>query len=81
MPNLTAEQMYEAMITKVKVSNPELLPMLIPFIQDALRYRKLRMCHWNTSPMAVVMNPKEAVRLGHRCPSGPLLDMEIDQHL
>lgn len=46
----------------------------------AERYQWLREQHWNDSPMAVVMRPKDAVKLGHECPFGDRLDAYIDQH-
>ena len=45
---------------------------------DARRYRWLREQHWSSSPLAVVANPKKAIRLGHDSPSGSRLDDEID---
>lgn len=47
--------------------------------EHAQMYRFIRSVHWYDSPMAVVMNPKEAVKLGHYCPSGDLLDAEIQK--
>jgi hypothetical protein len=46
--------------------------------RDAERYRWLREQHWNTSPLAVVCNPKDAVKLGHDLPSLERLDAAID---
>ena len=46
--------------------------------KDAERYRWLRAQHWNTSPLCVVADPKDAVKLGHCCPSGDMLDMAVD---
>lgn len=45
---------------------------------DAERYRWLREQHWTDNTMAAVRWPKEAVKLGHDCPSGDRLDEEID---
>ncbi len=45
---------------------------------DANRYRWLRTQHWESSPMAVVANPKDAIKLGHHSPSDDLLDAAID---
>jgi len=45
---------------------------------DAARYRWLRKQHWESSRLCVVTNPKINVRLGTYCPSGKLLDQEID---
>lgn len=46
--------------------------------QDAARYRVLRAMHWNSSPLAVVRDPKRQVRLGADCPSLERLDAELD---
>lgn len=46
--------------------------------RDAERYRWLRAQHWNTSPLCVVAEPKDAVKLGHCCPSGEYLDIAVD---
>ncbi len=45
---------------------------------DARRYRWLREQHWDDSQMCVVRDPKYALKLGSWCPSGALLDSEID---
>jgi hypothetical protein len=45
---------------------------------DAGRYRWLRTQHWSTSPLCVVADPKDAVKLAYCCPSGDLLDTHID---
>ncbi|MDT4879307.1 hypothetical protein FQZ97_1149610 [compost metagenome] len=57
------------------VSIPEQLRRMA---KDAERYRHLRVCHWNDSPLAVVCDPKKQVKLGADCPSGDLLDAAID---
>lgn len=46
--------------------------------KDAQRYRALRAMNWNDSPLCVVVNPKQAVKLGHDCPSGDRLDEALD---
>lgn len=46
--------------------------------KDASRYRWLRSQNWNDGLLAVVANPKAAVRLGHDCPSLDRLDEAID---
>lgn len=46
--------------------------------KDAERYRWLRAQHWNDSLLAVVADPKDAVKLGHDCPSLDRLDAAID---
>ena len=46
---------------------------------DAARYRWLRQQSWYDSPIACVMRPKEAVKLGHDCPSLERLDALIDE--
>ena len=46
--------------------------------KDAERYRWLREQYWNSADICVVRNPKEAVKLGHDCPSFERLDSFID---
>ncbi|MCV4285073.1 hypothetical protein [Pseudomonas capsici] len=46
--------------------------------RDATRYRFLRNQHWPAAYLAVVVNPKTSVKLGHDCPSGARLDEEVD---
>lgn len=48
---------------------------------DAERYRWLRAQHWHDGRMCVVVLPKLNVRPGSFCPSGELLDKEIDASL
>ena len=48
---------------------------------DAERYRWLRIQDWFDGPMAVVVNPKDAIRLGHDAPSRDRLDAAIDVHV
>jgi hypothetical protein len=45
---------------------------------DAARYRWLRQQHWNEAPMCVVAQPRQAVKLGHDCPTLERLDAAID---
>ena len=45
---------------------------------DAERYRKLRQQHWYDSPIAVVVNPKQSIKMGSVCPSEERLDEIID---
>lgn len=46
---------------------------------DAARYRWLRQQHWFDGPaLAVVANPKSAVKLGHDMPTLERLDAAID---
>lgn len=47
--------------------------------EDAKRYRWLRDQDWFSSPLAVVHSPKDAVKLGHDCPSRDRLDAAIDR--
>lgn len=44
----------------------------------AARYRWLRQQRWDSSRLCVVTDPKRSVRLGQYCPTGDLLDEEID---
>lgn len=46
--------------------------------RDAARYRWLREQDWDSGPLAVVRNPKEAVKLGRDLPSRQRLDEAID---
>ena len=46
--------------------------------KDAERYRWLRAQHWDTAELCVVMDPKDAVKLGRTCPSGEYLDIAVD---
>lgn len=49
--------------------------------KDAARYRWLRMQTWHAGRLAVVANPKDALKLGQYAPSGELLDAAIDQEM
>lgn len=57
----------------------ELLTTIAQDARDAARYRKLRAQHWSASAMAVVINPRQNLRLGAFCPSGEALDEYVDQ--
>ena len=46
--------------------------------KDAERYRWLRAQHWDTGILAVVADPKDAIKLGYDCPSLARLDEQID---
>jgi len=46
--------------------------------KDAERYRWLRAQHWSDSPLCVVADPKDAVKMARCCPSGDLLDIAVD---
>ena len=48
---------------------------------NAERYQWLRAQTWNTSPLCVVTQPKESVKLGYDCPFGERLDAMIDAEL
>jgi len=45
---------------------------------DAGRYRWLRARHWSDAEVCCVADPKDAVKLGHSCPSLEILDDLID---
>ncbi len=45
---------------------------------DAARYRWLREQHWSSAQLCVVMDPKDAVKLGRTCPSREYLDIAVD---
>jgi hypothetical protein len=71
---LGADALHEAEIamhnkTKEKIAKLE---------ADAKRYRALRQMTWHASPLCVVANPRQAVKLGYYCPSGNPLDETID---
>ena len=46
--------------------------------KEAARYRWLRMQDWETGLLAVVADPKKAIKLGHDAPSRARLDAAID---
>jgi hypothetical protein len=46
--------------------------------KDAERYRWLREQSWDTGLLAVVADPKDAIKLGYDCPSLARLDEQID---
>lgn len=43
----------------------------------AQMYAWLREQHWSNSPLAVVLEPKKAIKLGYSAPFGDLLDSTI----
>jgi hypothetical protein len=47
--------------------------------EDARRYQWLRQQNWNDSELSVVARPKDAVKLGHECPTLDRLDAAIDR--
>jgi len=49
--------------------------------KDAERYRWLRLQHWHDSTLAVVLNPRESIKLGYTSPSKTHLDELIDEAL
>jgi hypothetical protein len=49
--------------------------------KDAARYRWLRKQSWDEGMLCVVAWPRQAVRLGHDCPSLQRLDAAIDAAL
>lgn len=57
----------------LKAANPT------PDETDAERYRWLRAQHWSDNNIAVVRNPRDAMKLGHDAPSGDRLDAFIDE--
>ena len=70
--NITTVPLVDARVPTQKEVETEL---------NANRYLHVRAQHWSSSRLCVVMNPKDAVKLGHNCPSGDLLDFEIDQDM
>lgn len=57
----------------------ELLATIAQDARDAARYRKLRAQHWGASELAVVLNPKQSLRLDAFCPSEDILDEYVDK--
>ena len=49
--------------------------------RDAERYRWLRLQDLEAGPLAVVVNPKAAIKFGHDAPSRDRLDAMIDAHV
>lgn len=41
---------------------------------EAAAYRLIRSFHWHESPLAVVAQPKVALKIGYDCPSSDRLD-------
>ena len=54
------------------------VPLNIRMEKDCSRYRWLRMQNWDAGLLAVVADPKEAIKLGHDVPSRERLDEAID---
>lgn len=48
---------------------------------DAARYRWLRLRHWYSDRLVVVVDPKNSVKLGVDCPSMDRLDDAIDAEM
>ena len=67
--------LLESAASLVRATPPDLAAELR---ENAARYEWLRAQHWESSPLCVVCDPKDAVKLGRTCPSGEYLDMEID---
>ncbi|NLC21504.1 MAG: ead/Ea22-like family protein [Halomonadaceae bacterium] len=65
----------------IATANPATVLTLLDEIEtlrkNAELYRALRAMHWHDSPLAVVRNPKVAIKPGHDCPSGDRLDEAI----
>lgn len=57
----------------------EIIEALKEAQQDAERYRWLRECDWEKSPMCVLVSPKQNAKLGSDCPSRARLDEFIDE--
>ena len=58
----------------IKLSPTELMNL----IEDAERYRHVRSLNWNEATLCVVVNPKDAIKLGHDCPTLERLDAMVD---
>jgi len=61
------------------IAQSSLTDVLAANQRDAERYRWLREQHWSESRLCVVEHPKNAVKLGHVCPSLEHLDVAIDE--
>jgi len=73
------DKSYSSITTyKMRYSEGRAKTELETLRKDAERYRWLRAQHWNNSPLCVVCDPKDAVKLGHICPSGESLDVAVD---
>jgi hypothetical protein len=59
-------------------ANADVSAYIASLVEDAERYRWLRQQYWNNAPLCVVAQPKQAVKLGHDCPSLDRLDAAID---
>lgn len=57
----------------------DLHPRIAAALVDAERYRWLRQQDWFSGPLAVVRDPKQAIKLGHDLPSLDRLDAAIDR--
>ena len=49
--------------------------------EAARRYLWLREQHWFNGQICVVLDPKQALKLGFDCPSGDRLDTFIDEFM
>jgi hypothetical protein len=76
---LAAEGASDARLARHKIMRAALLAIDLPgLLADARRYRWLRMNNWNADTLCVVSYPKDAVKVGHDCPSMERLDEAID---
>jgi hypothetical protein len=71
--NLAHVESGDTDFTKYAVPEPEFAHAL-----NAERYQWLRAQNWNDASLCVVVNPKQAVKLGHDCPSLERLDALVD---
>lgn len=76
---MTDFEIVEAEIRDAEVPMSDALGAALDRLQrDAERYRWLRKQHWSTAQLCVVMDPKDAVKLGRTCPSREYLDIAVD---
>ncbi len=54
------------------------VPLDLAQEKNAARYLWLRAQNWNDGLLAVVADPKDAIKLGYDCPSLDRLDEQID---
>lgn len=60
------------------LSQDEAVRLATEMARNALRYEKLRAYFWHDNVIAVVMRPKDSLKLGAHCPFGQHLDEILD---
>jgi hypothetical protein len=72
---------HDSLLAFARALEAELLSGAGEDARDAARYRWLRKQSWDEGMLCVVAWPRQAVRLGHDCPSLQRLDAAIDAAL